>query len=247
MAIYLLPSLFSLTNLFFGFLSITFCFQRKYSWAAFFILIGAILDGFDGIAARLTKTQSDFGIELDSLADAISFGAAPCLLLYFWALKAAGPAGKFFSFVYLSAGILRLARYNVRTKMQPDRKHYTGLTIPSASMFISSILFLHPQALNSKPMAFLMAVVTLLVSSCMISAIKYRNFLDFNIRKKIDIKTALIIAIIVSSLIFYRKIFLFCFFTINVLSGPITYVYNILKKKTKKRRQEKSVTSKKTA
>jgi CDP-diacylglycerol--serine O-phosphatidyltransferase len=247
MAIYLLPSFFSLTNLFFGFLSISFCFQRKYSWAAFFVLIGAILDGFDGIIARLTKTQSDFGIELDSLADAISFGAAPSLLLYFWALKAAGPAGKFFSFVYLAAGILRLARYNIRTKMQPDRKHYTGLTIPSAAVFISSIIFLHPQALNSKPIAFLLAVVTLLVSSCMISTIKYKNFLSFNIRKKINIKTALIIAVIVSSLIFYRKIFLFCFFTINVLSGPATYVYNFLKKKIQKRRQEKRIPSQKTA
>jgi CDP-diacylglycerol--serine O-phosphatidyltransferase len=240
---FLLPSFFSLTNLFFGFLSLTSSFQGKFSRAAVFIIIAAILDGFDGIVARATNAHSDFGTELDSLADAVSFGAAPALLLYFWGLRIARPAGLLFSFIYLSAGILRLARYNVRTKSQSDRKHYTGLTIPSAAMFMSSIVLLSPQPLDSRPMAFALALLALVIAACMISTIKYRNFMGFNFRQKIDIRSALVLAVLVGAFIFYPKIFLISFFSLNVLSGPATSFFNKLKKKALKKHRPKEVTS----
>lgn len=240
---FLLPSLFSLTNLFFGFLSLTYSFQGKFSRAAFFIIIAAVLDGFDGIVARATKAHSEFGTELDSLADAVSFGAAPALLLYFWGLRLARPAGLFFSFIYLSAGIMRLARYNVRTKAQPDRKHYMGLTIPSAAMFMSSLVLLLPQPLYSRHMAFLLALLALFVAGCMISTIKYRNFMNFNIHQRIDIRTALVLAVLISAFIFYPKIFLISFFSINVLSGPVLYALGRLKKSRQKKYRPKPVVS----
>jgi CDP-diacylglycerol--serine O-phosphatidyltransferase len=93
------------------------------------------MDGLDGLVARATHTPSDFGIELDSLADAVSFGLATSLLLYYWGMEMAGPPAVFFSFVFLTAGVLRLARYNVRSRVPSDRKHYQGLTVPSAAMF----------------------------------------------------------------------------------------------------------------
>jgi CDP-diacylglycerol--serine O-phosphatidyltransferase len=244
--IYLLPSFFSMGNIFFGFLSLIFTFHEKYSWAALWIIVSAILDALDGIIARSTRTHSDFGTELDSLADAFSFGAAPSILLYFWGLRVAGTVGVFFSFIFLSAGILRLARYNVLQKAQLDRKFYTGLTIPSASMLIAAIVFSHPLLLETKLSAFLMAMVTLFVSFCMISTIKYRNLLSFNFRKRIDIKTALIVAILISSLIFYTKFFLLFFFTLNVLSGPVSFIFNLLKKETQKKLMRKQTLSEKT-
>ena len=240
---YLLPSLFSLTNLFFGFLSLTYSFQGKFARAAIFIIIAAVLDGFDGIVARATKAHSDFGTELDSLADAVSFGAAPALLLYFWGLRIARPAGLFFSFIYLAAGILRLARYNIRTKSQPDRKHYTGLTIPSAAMFMSSVVLLFPQPLYSRPLAFLLALLALLIAGCMISTMKYRNFINFKAHQRIDIRTALVLAILVSAFVFYPKFFLISFFSINVLSGPVQYVFGRLEKKRLKKYRPKAVAS----
>lgn len=243
--IYLLPSLFTLANLFFGFLSLVFTFHAKYGWAALWIIFAAIMDGLDGIIARSTKTQSEFGSQFDSLVDSFSFGAAPAVLLFFWGLKEAGTSGIFFSFVYLAAGILRLARYNVIQiqKSQPDRRYYTGLTIPSASVMISSIIFFHPQPLETRLSAFLLALLIAFISFCMISTLKYRNFLNFNLRKKIDIKIALILAIILSSLIFYTKIFLILFFSINVLSGPFLFLLHWLKKHIQKRPQEKQSSS----
>jgi CDP-diacylglycerol--serine O-phosphatidyltransferase len=135
-----LPSLFSLTNLFFGFMSVLLTFHGRYRVAALLIIIAALMDGLDGLVARATHTPSDFGIELDSLADAISFGLATSILLYYWGMEMAGPPAVFFSFVFLTAGVLRLARYNVRSRVPSDRKHYQGLTVPSAAMFMAAIV-----------------------------------------------------------------------------------------------------------
>jgi len=230
--IYLLPSLFTIASIFFGFQSLLSCFHENYSRAAFWIIVAAIMDGLDGIIARSTRTHSDFGAELDSLADAFSFGAAPSVLLYFWGLRLAGTAGVLFSFIFLSAGILRLARFNVLQRAPLDRKSYIGLTAPSASMLIAAIAFFHSQPLQTKLDAFLMAVASLCLSFCMISRIKYKNFLDFNFRKRIDLKTALLVAIIISSLIFYTKFFLLFFFTLNVLSGPSAFLFKLIRKMT---------------
>ena len=132
-----IPSLFSLTNLFFGFLSVLLTFHGRYRTAALLIIIAAFMDGLDGLVARATHTPSDFGIELDSLADAVSFGLATSILLYYWGMEMAGPPAVFFSFVFLTAGVLRLARYNVHSHVPSDRKHYQGLTVPSAAMFMA--------------------------------------------------------------------------------------------------------------
>jgi len=234
--IYLLPSFCSLGNLFFGFLSLFASFHGRYAWAGFWVICAATMDALDGIVARSSRTHSDFGRELDSLADSVSFGAAPAILLYFWGLRGARTAGLFFAFIYLAAGVLRLARYNVRSVIQPDRRFYTGLTIPSSSMFLSSIVFLRPQPLADKTSVFLVALLALFLAFCMVSTIPYRNFLSFNLRKRIDIRTALLIAIIISSLIFYPKIFLVSFFTVNVLSGPAA----LLLKRARAARKEAS-------
>ena len=241
--IYFLPSLFSLTNLFFGFLSIQMSLHGRYRWAAFWIIVAAVMDGFDGIVARATKSQSDFGIELDSLADAVSFGVAASLLIYLWGLSRTGPAGVFFSFVFLSAGILRLARYNVRTKAQPDRRYYQGLTVPSAAMFISSLPFLKPVPVQSDQWAFLFALLTLFTAFCMISTLPYRNFSNAFFHRRIDIRTALFLAIIVSGLIFYPKIFMLGFFSLNVLSGPVLGAVRALKKSPRKKVRQKEIPS----
>jgi len=224
-SIFLLPSLFSLTNLFLGFLSIVVSIQGRFSLAALLIIAAALLDGLDGIVARATHTQSDFGIQMDSLADALSFGAATSILLYYWGLRTAGSSGLFFSFLFLAAGVLRLARYNVRTKSQADRRFYQGLTVPSAAVFMASVVLLQSRPVESRAIAFLLALLTVIIAFCMVSTIRYKNFLSFNFRSRIDIKTALFWSIIVSAFVFFPKFFLISFFGLNAFSGPAAALY----------------------
>ncbi len=237
--IYLLPSFFSLTNLFFGFMSILFTFHGKYRTAALWIIFAAIMDGLDGIVARATHTPSDFGLELDSLADAVSFGLSTSVLLYFWGLKLVGVPGVFFSFIFLTAGVLRLARYNVRTRIQPDRRRYQGLTVPSGAMFMASLVYFFRAPLETREMAFGLAVITILVASCMVSTFPYRNFLKFRITHRINIKTALFLAICFAGIIFYTRIFLLVFFGINVVSGPFNALVKTMRKEFRKKEETK--------
>lgn len=238
-----LPSLFSLTNLFFGFMSVLLTFQGRYRAAAILIIIAALMDGLDGLVARATHTPSDFGVELDSLADAVSFGLATSILLYFWGMAAAGTPAVFFSFVFLTAGVLRLARYNVRSKVPTDRKHYQGLTVPSAAMFMCAIVNFNPVPLATRESGFLVAVAMLLVSLCMVSTLPYPNFIKAFIGQRINIRTALVLAVSLFGVLFYARYFMLLYFGLNVLSGPTVALVRLLKKHPRKKTEPKIIPS----
>ncbi|HUT07456.1 MAG TPA: CDP-diacylglycerol--serine O-phosphatidyltransferase [Candidatus Latescibacteria bacterium] len=238
-----LPSLFSLTNLFFGFMSVLLTFQGRYRMAAFLIIIAALMDGLDGLVARATHTPSDFGVELDSLADAVSFGLATSVLLYFWGMEMAGPPAVFFSFIFLTAGVLRLARYNVRSRVPSDRKHYQGLTVPSAAMFMAAVVNFHPVPLATRQSGFLVAVLTLIVSLCMVSTFPYRNFVKAFIGHRIEIRTALFLAISLFGVLFYTRIFLLLYFGLNVVSGPTVALVRAFRKHPRKKPEPKIIPS----
>jgi CDP-diacylglycerol---serine O-phosphatidyltransferase len=238
-----LPSLFSLTNLFFGFMSVLLTFHGRYRMAAFLIIIAALMDGLDGLIARATHTPSEFGIELDSLADAVSFGLATSILLYYWGMEMAGPPAVFFSFVFLTAGVLRLARYNVRSHVPSDRKHYQGLTVPSAAMFMAAVVNFHPVPLATRESGFLVAVLTLVISLCMVSTLPYRNFIKAFMGQQINIRTALFVAISLFGVLFYARYFLLFFFGLNVLSGPTVALVRVFKKHPRKKPEPKVIPS----
>jgi len=232
--IFFVPSLFTLTNLFFGFLSILLTYHGRYRMAAFWIVVAAIMDGMDGLVARAMKAPSDFGIELDSLSDAVSFGLATSVLLYFWGMKLVGPSAVFFSFLFLTAGVLRLARYNIRTKTLPDRRFYQGLTVPSAAIFMGSLVIFHPAPLETRELAIGLAVLTLLIAICMVSTFPYRNYTKALQSHRIDILTALLMAVSLVGLIFYPRYALLIFTGLNVLSGPATAISRAVKRRSKK-------------
>lgn len=238
-----LPSLFSLANLFFGFMSVLWTFHGRYRAAAILIIIAAFMDGLDGLVARATNTPSDFGVELDSLADAVSFALATSILLYFWGLDQAGPPAVFFSFVFLTAGVLRLARYNVRSRVPTDRKHYQGLTVPSAAMAMAAVVNFHPTPLATRPSAVLIAGLTLLVSLCMVSTFPYRNFVKAIVGQRINIRTALFVAVSLFGLLFYARYFLLIYFGLNVLSGPTVALVKALRKHPRKKPEVKVIPS----
>jgi len=192
---FVLPNLFTVTSIFCGFYAITLCAGEAspvhlYK-AALGIFFAMFFDGFDGRVARLTKTQSQFGVELDSLADVISFGVAPGMLVYKWALAPLGFVGLFISFAFAACGALRLARFNVIAQRSPTGgggSFFQGLPIPLAAGVLISFVIAHHAARNGVllsteariPIACLVAGLALL----MVSTVRYRTFKDLRLSKK---------------------------------------------------------------
>lgn len=201
-----LPSVFTLLNLFLGFQALLHIIgtKKNFKTAIYYLTASVIMDGFDGTIARLTKTESNFGVQLDSLVDAVTFGLVTSILAYQWGFQSGYPQiGKIVSFVYLSAGLIRLARFNVFKEAQAFPSNiFIGVPIPTASMAICSIVLLfnknHPQ---SPVGVFLFSLSVILISLLMISNIKYRTI------KKIVLKNSLkalfLLAMIIACLVIF--------------------------------------------
>ncbi len=192
-AMFVLPNLFTVSSIFLGFYALVLCAgeatpQQLYQ-AALAIFFAQFFDAFDGRVARMTKTQSDFGVQLDSLADVVSFGAAPALLVYKWALAPLGLAGLFVAFAFCACGALRLARFNVlsqRGDKGPSR-FFVGLPIPLAAGTIVALVIAHYRQFGSttNPAARLpIALVVILLSFLMVSTVRYRTFKDLHLSRK---------------------------------------------------------------
>ncbi len=192
-AMFVLPNLFTCSSIFLGFYAMTLCAgdasPAELNQAALAIFFGIFFDAFDGRVARMTKTQSDFGVELDSLADVISFGAAPSLLVSKWALAPLGFLGFFVSFSFAACGALRLARFNVLAQRgeKGSSRFFVGLPIPLAAGTLVSLVIAHYRAFGSITGASTrlpIAVVVALLSFLMVSTIRYRTFKDVHLSRK---------------------------------------------------------------
>jgi len=192
-AMFVLPNLFTVSSIFLGFYALTLCTgdatpEQLYR-AALAIFFAMFFDAFDGRVARMTKTQSDFGMELDSLADVMSFGAAPALLAYKWALAPLGHVGLFIAFAFAACGALRLARFNVLA-IRGDKgssRFFVGLPIPLAAGAIVSLVIAHYREFGSETEASArtpIAAVVLLLAALMVSTVKYRTFKDVHMSAK---------------------------------------------------------------
>src|SRR5258708_18411659 len=138
--IYILPNLFTLAALFGGFYAIVMAMNGRFEQAAYGIFIAAVLDSLDGRVARMTNTQSAFGEQMDSLSDMVSFGAAPALIVYEWALKGLGKLGWIAAFVYCSGAALRLARFNTNIDVV-DKRYFQGLSSPMAAALVAGLVW----------------------------------------------------------------------------------------------------------
>ncbi|MFL5343699.1 MAG: CDP-diacylglycerol--serine O-phosphatidyltransferase [Hyalangium sp.] len=202
---FVLPNLFTVTSIFCGFYAITLCAGEatpvQFYQAALAILFAMFFDGFDGRVARLTKTQSDFGMQLDSLADVVSFGAAPALLVYKWALAPLGFLGLFISFAFAACGAMRLARFNVLATRNPHGgggNFFVGLPIPLAAGVLVSMIITHHAISGARPSAAVtwpIAAVVGLLALLMVSTVRYRTFKDLRLSRK----SALIFMLVVAS------------------------------------------------
>lgn len=223
--IYILPNLFTLGNMLCGFYSIISTLDGQFHHAALAIFAAALFDGLDGRIARLTGTCSRFGVEFDSLADLLSFGMAPALLIYVWALKPYQRIGWLAAFLFVICGALRLARFNVQV-YSSESKHFTGLPIPAAAATIASFVILHQFLFGddgSKPV--LIAALAYLLAFLMVSNIKYRNFKQWKLRERKPFNILVLMALVLLVILAQPQIMTFILISVYVLSGMVEKVF----------------------
>jgi CDP-diacylglycerol--serine O-phosphatidyltransferase len=199
--IYLLPSLFTVGNMLCGFAAVLYAIHNRLEFACWLILLAALLDGLDGRIARLTRSASEFGREYDSLADVVSFGIAPAVLTYQWGLHWAGRWGWAAAFLFLVAGSVRLARFNVKAGLT-DRRFFVGLPIPAGAGAVTLMVLVDPEPLTDKPLAIAASFFVFLVSVLMVSTIHYRSFKELNLRQRWPATAFFLFAVIVAVFVF---------------------------------------------
>jgi len=175
----LLPSMFTLANLFCGWACVVHAMRGELITAAPFIGVAVVLDMLDGRIARMTGTTSDFGVQLDSLADLISFGMAPAVLAFQWGLIPMGRLGWAVGFIYLTAAALRLARFNIQ--VNNDKRYFIGLPSPAAAGLVASTVFYFPEGLQAKPLAWIGVVMLMVPALLMVSTIRFQSFKTFDL------------------------------------------------------------------
>ncbi len=226
-AVYVLPNIFTTINLAAGFYSILLAFSSKFLAAAWVILLGVVFDNLDGKVARLTHTESEFGVEYDSLSDLVSFGVAPAFLMYAFVLKDFGRLGIIASFLFLICGALRLARFNVQVN---HKDSFIGLPIPGAAAVVASFILVFSKFnIDSHKYNLIFLASMYLLAFLMISSIKYRSFKKASTDKKISIRVFAFIVLLLSLIVFEPYIFVPVAAFAYAFSGPIEYIYKILK------------------
>lgn len=189
----LLPSLFTLANVFCGWSCIVYSMRGELAIASAFIGLAMVLDMLDGRIARMTGTTSEFGVQLDSLADVISFGLAPAILAYVWGLAPLGRVGWAAGFLFVTAATLRLARFNIQHG-HTDKRYFVGLASPAAAAVPAATVFFHPEGLNTRPEAWLGVVMVLVPALLMVSTIRFRSFKTLDLRARRRYTTLLALA-----------------------------------------------------
>jgi len=219
--VFILPSLFTSANLFCGFYSIISVMKSDYTTAAITILLAMLFDAFDGKIARLTNSASRFGVEYDSLADLVSFGVAPGLLIYTWALNGYGKLGWLAVFLFVVCGAMRLARFNTQAG-NVESKHFIGLPIPAAAGLIASTVIFdnHILGMGKEVRPIVILVVTYIVAYLMVSNIQYRSFKDIHLRERKPLSTLIAVIMILIIVVAEPHIMLFGLFSLYAFSGP---------------------------
>jgi CDP-diacylglycerol--serine O-phosphatidyltransferase len=174
--VYLLPSLMTVANLFCGYACIVYAASRgDFDTAALLLGIAMILDTLDGFFARLTNSTSAFGVQLDSLADVVSFGVAPAILAFLWGLWPLGRLGWAVGFLYVTAAAMRLARFNIQANTVTDKRYFAGMPSPAAAAVIASTVYLFPEGIQDRRIALLGLPMVLVPALLMVSTIRFRS------------------------------------------------------------------------
>jgi CDP-diacylglycerol--serine O-phosphatidyltransferase len=227
--IYLLPNLLTTGNLFCGFYSIVAAVNHDFRTAAIAILFACLFDILDGKVARLTGSDSRFGVEYDSLADLVAFGVAPALLVYLWALKPFGRLGWGAAFLFVACGALRLARFNVQADSAP-KKHFVGLPIPGAALMVATtVLFFYRMGGSGPTKHFLLLAMAYVLGFLMVSNIPYNSFKELDRFQQMPFRTLFLIILLFSVIVAQPSIMLFTLGLVYVSSGPVGYAHRLMR------------------
>ena len=196
--VYLLPSLLTVANLFCGYACVVYATRADFDTAALLIGIAMILDTLDGFFARLTNSSSAFGVQLDSLADVVSFGLAPAILAFLWGLWPLQRLGWAVGFLYVTAAAMRLARFNIQTNTAADKRYFAGMPSPAAAGVIVSTVYLFPGGIQDARIALAGLPLVLVPALLMVSTIRFRSFKTFDLQARRSYTVLLLVAIVLA-------------------------------------------------
>jgi CDP-diacylglycerol---serine O-phosphatidyltransferase len=226
----MLPSLFTIGNLFVGFWALVRAIHGEYAEAAPLIGWAIVLDMLDGRIARLTGTTSEFGGELDSLADVISFGVAPAILVYTWGLGTIPRAGWLAAFLFVVCGTLRLARFNVQRHVV-DGRYFVGMPIPAAAGQLAAIVYLVDAPVRSRPLATLLLALVVCLGFLMISTLRYPSFKGLDLRARRSYINVLGIALLFLLVAIEPQWVLLVAVSLYTLSAPFSMLLGRLRRR----------------
>jgi CDP-diacylglycerol--serine O-phosphatidyltransferase len=231
--IYILPNLFTLAALFGGFYAIVMAINGRFELSVYGVFCAMVLDSLDGRVARMTNTQSTFGEQMDSLSDMVSFGAAPALIVYVWALKDMGKLGWVAAFVYAASAALRLARFNTNLTVV-DKRFFQGLPSPAAAaLVIGFIWVINDAGLDSLPkppwLGWSALAVTLYAGLTMVTNVPFYSFKDVSFKRSVPFIVIVAIALAIAVINLHPPSVLFSLFCLYGLSGYGMYVRRRIK------------------
>lgn len=241
--IYLLPNIITLSSMFSGFYSIIASFNSDYERAAWAIMIASVFDVLDGWVARMTHTTSKFGIEIDSLSDAISFGVAPGVLVYSWSLQSFGKIGWLGAFFMVACAALRLARFNVQMGSE-EKKHFTGLPSPAAALMIATTVLAYQEVIDTLKnmhltvladlisLDYWVLALTFVVAGLMVSNITYHGLKEANLKERRPFGLLVGIVALLTVVAYHPALVLFLISLIYVLTGIGEALFKLLKPRT---------------
>lgn len=223
--IYILPNLFTLAALFGGFYAVVMAMNGRFDLAAVGVFAAMVLDSLDGRVARMTNTQSAFGEQMDSLSDMVSFGAAPALIAYEWALRGLGRWGWIAGFVYCACAALRLARFNVNTAVV-DKRYFQGLPSPAAAALVMGFVWIMNDAgVQGGDVAWPMFALALYAGLTMVTNVPFYSFKDLKMKRSVPFAVIVLIALGIAVINIHPPAVLFGVFMVYGLSGYAMYAW----------------------
>ena len=231
--IYVLPNLFTLAALFGGFYAIVMAMNGRFENAVIGVFCAMVLDSLDGRVARMTHTQSAFGEQMDSLSDMVSFGAAPALIIYEWALKDMGKLGWAAAFVYCASAALRLARFNTNIAVV-DKRYFQGLPSPAAAALVAGFIWVMDDAgfkgvSKIDWLAWTAMGVTLYAGLTMVTNVPFFSFKDIGQKRSVPFIVIVLIALIIAAVNLHPPLVIFGMFCLYGLSGYAVYGWRKMK------------------
>jgi CDP-diacylglycerol--serine O-phosphatidyltransferase len=235
--VYLLPNILTTFGLFAGFFAIILATKGQYADAAIAIFVAMLWDGLDGRVARLTNTQSEFGEQYDSMADMVSFGVAPALLMYFYLFESLGKIGWIAAFIYVAAGALRLARFNTQIGVE-DKRYFQGLPSPAAAALIAGFVWtkemIGVSVYDEQYLVIGAWIILVSAGILMVSNVRYYSFKEINFKNRSSFKLLLIATLVLITVSLWPSAILFIFFFTYAVSGLVSTIIEIIKVRKKR-------------